>query len=159
MTTYCKMTNAVCETMNKSWVRIDQCRLRAINRNITTLNVEVTLLQPINVVHVNLELRTKAFGYRPSIFNYTIDACAFLRNRKHQISKMIWHIFRDFSTMNHTCPYEGTQILKDFYYDPTNLTLPIPSGDYVMLLTWMFDKRPQLSTNVYFSFFQDTIKV
>ncbi|KAM8711819.1 hypothetical protein ACLKA7_012344 [Drosophila subpalustris] len=134
MTTFCKLTNAVCETMNKSWVTINQCRLRAINRNLTTLTIEVKLLHPAKVIDVGLELKTKAFGYRNSIF-------------------------KDFSTINHTCPYEGIQMVKDFYYDPTNLTLPIPSGDYVLLFTFMFDKKPQLTTRVHFSFFQDIINV
>ncbi|KAM8711820.1 hypothetical protein ACLKA7_012344 [Drosophila subpalustris] len=159
MTTFCKLTNAVCETMNKSWVTINQCRLRAINRNLTTLTIEVKLLHPAKVIDVGLELKTKAFGYRNSIFKYTIDGCTFLRRRQHRISRMFWHIFRDFSTINHTCPYEGIQMVKDFYYDPTNLTLPIPSGDYVLLFTFMFDKKPQLTTRVHFSFFQDIINV
>lgn len=50
---------------------------------------------------------------------------------------------------------QGRQVVKDFYYDPSNLTLPVPSGDYLLLLTWLFDNRKQFVTNVYFSFHQD----
>ncbi|XP_062132392.1 uncharacterized protein LOC133843050 [Drosophila sulfurigaster albostrigata] len=159
METFCKMTNAVCETMNTSWVLIHECRLRAISRNITTLNIDITFLHPAHVIDLRLELKTKAFGYKPSIFNYTIDACTFLRQRKHRVFMMFWRIFKDFSNINHTCPYVGKQIVKDFYYDPANLTLPIPSGDYVVLFTWILDKKPQFFTNIYFSFYQDIINV
>lgn len=53
---------------------------------------------------------------------------------------------------------QGKQILKDFYWDPRDLTVPLPSGEYAVLLTWIFDKRPQFVTKVYFTFHQDIFK-
>ncbi|XP_017835355.1 uncharacterized protein LOC108594727 [Drosophila busckii] len=100
------MTNAVCESQNKSWVTIQRCRLRAISRNVTTLNVELELLHPAHNVDLRLELqRRDSTGYKPWIFNYTIDACVFIRQQRHAVFKMFWQIVRNFSTINHNCPY------------------------------------------------------
>lgn len=175
MAAHCKMTNAVCESSNKSWVVIEQCRLRAVSRNMTTLNIIANFLQPAHNIQLLLQLKKKANGYKPWLFDYSIDACAFMRKQRHPVYKLFWLIIRDFSTINHSCPYEvseagewaeltsisqyqhlqGRQVLKDFYYDPSNLTLPVPSGDYLLLLTWLFDNRKQFVTNVYFNFHQD----
>ncbi|KAH8415837.1 hypothetical protein KR222_001919, partial [Zaprionus bogoriensis] len=159
----CKMTNAVCESSNKSWVVVEQCRLRAISRNLTIFNAIIDFLHPANNIQLLLQLKKKANGYKPWLFDYRIDACTFIRQRKHPVFKLFWLIMRDFSTVNHTCPYyiivvtshclQGKQMVKDFYYDPTNITLPIPSGDYIFQLTWIFDKKPQLVTDVYFTFY------
>lgn len=106
MAAHCKMTNAVCESSNKSWVVIEQCRLRAISRNVTTLNIIIDFLHPARNIQLLLQLKKKANGYKPWLFDYTIDACAFMRRQRHPVYKMFWMIIRDFSTVNHSCPYE-----------------------------------------------------
>ncbi|EDW01590.1 GH20372 [Drosophila grimshawi] len=65
------------------------------------------------------------------------------------------NMIRNVSTLNHTCPYVGKQMLKDLYVTPKDFRLPLPNGEYALLLTWIFDKKPQASTNVYFSFLMD----
>ncbi|XP_030560404.1 uncharacterized protein LOC115762369 [Drosophila novamexicana] len=153
-----KLTNAVCETKNKTWITFDRCRLRAINRNKTVLNVDVNFLHPVHTADLNFRMQKKANGYKPWLGEYTVDFCAFMRKSNHPVIKILIGIFKDFSTLNHTCPYVGKQILKDFYWDPRDLTVPLPSGEYAVLLTWIFDKRPQFVTKVYFTFHQDIFK-
>ncbi|XP_030560405.1 uncharacterized protein LOC115762370 [Drosophila novamexicana] len=153
-----KLTNAVCETKNKTWVTFDLCRLRAISRNKTVLNMEINLLQPVHVVDLNFRMQKRANGYKPWLGQYTVDFCAFIRKVNHPVIKIYYDIIKSYTTLNHTCPYMGKQIVKDFFWDPRNLTVPLPSGDYMVLLTWIFDKRPQASTNFYFTFRQDLFK-
>lgn len=102
-----KMTNAICESYNQSWVTIATCRLRAVQRNKTVLNVDLTLLQPVKSITMRLQVLRKANGYKPWIIDTTFDACNFLRskNKNNLIAKLILGIFQDFSTFNHSCPY------------------------------------------------------
>ncbi|ALC45530.1 CG33777, partial [Drosophila busckii] len=101
-----KMTNAVCESRNKSWVIIDTCRLHAVQRNKTILNIELTILHPTNSVTLRLQILRKANGYKPWIIDSTFDACKFVRNPKiNPIGKMVYGLFEDFSSINHPCPY------------------------------------------------------
>ncbi|EDW60082.1 uncharacterized protein [Drosophila virilis] len=153
-----KFTNAVCETKNKTWVTFDRCRLRAINRNKTVLNVDLNFLHPVHTADLNFRMQKKANGYKPWLGEYTVDFCALMRKSNHPVIKILIGVFKDFSTLNHTCPYVGKQILRDFYWDPTDLTVPLPSGEYAVLLTWIFDKKPQFVTKVYFTFHQDIFK-
>lgn len=44
-------------------------------------------------------------GYKPFLFDVTIDACQFLRKRNNPVIKMFYSFIKDYSTLNHTCPY------------------------------------------------------
>lgn len=101
-----KMTNAVCESYNKSWVDFGYCRLRAVSRHKVYLNVNATLLHPVNDVLVRGQLMKKANGYKPWLYSATFDGCQFIRRRNNPLIRLVWELFKEFSTINHTCPYE-----------------------------------------------------
>ncbi|XP_030388567.1 uncharacterized protein LOC115634799 [Scaptodrosophila lebanonensis] len=152
-----KLTNAVCESHNKSWVSIDLCRLKVVQRNKVALNIFITLLHPANDISVKIQVVKKANGYKPWLINYTFDGCQFMRKVNHPLVGWAWKMIKDFSTINHTCPYSGVNSLKDFWIGPESFPHSIPTGDYGVLLTWIFDKKPQFLTNVYFSFTEDLL--
>ncbi|XP_043071515.1 uncharacterized protein LOC122322623 [Drosophila grimshawi] len=152
------MTNAICESKNKSWVTIDYCRLRAVNRNKTTLTVSLNVLHPAYDIIVRVEVKKRANGYKTWLGSNTVDGCAFMRRVNHPYFKMLYSIIKDYSTINHTCPYVGKNGIKDFFWDARNFSLPMPSGEYLMLGSWKFNKRTQFITNIYFTFYQDLLK-
>lgn len=110
------MTNAICESYNQTWVTIATCRLRAVERNKTVLNVDLTLLQPVKSITMRLQVLRKANGYKPWIMDTTFDACHFLRskNKNNLIAKLILGLFQDFSTFNHSCPYMVSFVICKF---------------------------------------------
>ncbi|XP_017055658.1 uncharacterized protein LOC108097696 isoform X2 [Drosophila ficusphila] len=150
-----KMTNAVCESYNKSWVEFGVCRLRAVNRNKVCLNVDVNLLHPANNVMVKAQLMKRANGWKPWLYSVNFDACQFAKRRNNALIRLVWDLFKEFSTINHSCPYDGLQQVKDFYLRSEKLPGPIPTGEYLLLMDWIFDKKPQAATNVYFTFVED----
>ncbi|XP_046866238.1 uncharacterized protein LOC124460053 [Drosophila willistoni] len=153
-----KFTNAVCETYNQTWVSIEQCRLRAIRRNKTVLNIDLTVHYPAHHIQVKFDWLKKASGYKPWLFAATIDACAFMRKPNNPVAKMLHNFFRNASTVNHTCPYMGLQQVKNFYVKPEQMLIPLPTGEYAIFLTWIFSGVPQFVTNVYFTFLEDLLK-
>ncbi|KAH8299976.1 hypothetical protein KR044_008029 [Drosophila immigrans] len=147
------MTNAVCETLNKSWVVIYECRLRAISRNKTTFNFNGSYVQPANDVTQEIRVFKKASGYKPWVIKrIVIDFCQFLRKPYHPYALVVNKIFEEFSNINYTCPHVGPIIVKDLYPKHYLFKLPLPTGDYLLTLNWLLDKRPQFFTNVYFTF-------
>lgn len=44
-------------------------------------------------------------------------------------------------------------MVSDFHH--IEVPLPLPGGDYLLLIKWIFDGKPQFSTNVYFTFVED----
>ncbi|EDV98173.1 GH17225 [Drosophila grimshawi] len=99
------MTNVDCHIYNKSRVAIHECRLRAINRHKTIFNLNGSLLYSANEVTVELQVFKKANGYKPWLYKSSIDACRFFRKPYNPIAILVYKLFKEFSNINHTCPY------------------------------------------------------
>ncbi|KAH8262869.1 hypothetical protein KR044_001263, partial [Drosophila immigrans] len=150
-----KFTNAVCESYNKSWIVIHNCRLYAISRNKIVFNFNGTMLHPCSHIFIDGQLFKRANGYKPWLFKATLDGCRFIKKSYNPIAILIFNLFKEFTNINHTCPYVGPQIIEGFYLRPEKLGLVLPSGEYLLALTWLFEKRKQFITNLYFSFTED----
>ncbi|XP_037713544.1 uncharacterized protein LOC119549505 [Drosophila subpulchrella] len=144
---FVKMTNVVCDTYNKSWAVFHYCRLKAYSRNKTSLNINATFLHPARNISLGFRLLKRANGYKPFLFNITIDACLFLRRRHNPVIKMFYNVIKDVSTLNHSCPYSGLQVVSDFHC--VSLPVPLPSGDYLVCLDFIFDGKTQFFVNIY----------
>ncbi|KAH8302582.1 hypothetical protein KR044_008401, partial [Drosophila immigrans] len=158
-----KFTNAVCESFNKSWAVVNTCRLRAISRNMTILNINVTLLHAASNVLIDVQMFKRANGYKPWLFKFTVDVCRFVSKSYNPAAKLFFSVFKEYTNMNHTCPYicnsilnimffQGDQLVTGLYLRPELVRLPLPSGDYLISLIWMLNNKQQLMVNVYFSF-------
>jgi len=160
------MTNVVCDTYNKSWAVFHYCRLKAYSRNKTSLNINATFLHPARNISLGFRLLKRTNGYKPFLFNITIDACLFLRRRHNPVIKMFYNVIKDVSTLNHSCPYsvrlhftkinrilyinfgfQGLQVVSDFHR--VSLPVPLPSGDYLVCLDFIFDGKTQFFVNIY----------
>ncbi|KAH8377435.1 hypothetical protein KR093_005440, partial [Drosophila rubida] len=151
-----KLTNAVCESYNKSWIIVNECRLRVLGRNKIVFNFNATLLQPTNNIVLHTQIFKKANGYKPWLINYTIDSCRFMRKSYNPFAIYINSIYISFTNFNHTCPFSGDLIVNGFYLQVDMLKgLPIPNGDYLLAMNWYLYKKKQLSTHLYFTFMED----
>ncbi|XP_070066417.1 uncharacterized protein [Drosophila virilis] len=153
-----KWTNVICQSRNTTWVTFDKCRLRAISRNKTVLNIDINVHFPARSITLYWQMQKRENGYKPWLGRYTIDYCAFLRKTNHPVMKIFWDVIKDFINFNHPCPIDGLLIIKDLFWDARNFSLPFPSGDYMLHLTWLFDKRQQYFQKIYFTFHQDLFK-
>ncbi|XP_050333021.1 uncharacterized protein LOC126761117 [Bactrocera neohumeralis] len=149
---YIKFTNAHCESFNKSWVVINECRLRAIKRDVTALNINISFLHPANDIKLSIAYLKKANGYKPFVLNSTLDACEHIHKRNNPIANLLYPFFVPFSNINHTCPYVGDQIVKNFYPKNEIVRLVLPMGDYLVMMSWILSKRKTFVTNIYFTF-------
>ncbi|KAH8392863.1 hypothetical protein KR215_005155, partial [Drosophila sulfurigaster] len=148
-----KFTNAVCESHNKSWMVINNCRLRAVNRHKVLFNFNGTILHPTNSIMVHSQIFKKASGYKPWIINYTTDCCRFLKKSYNPLAIYINSYYFDFSNFNHSCPFMGDQIIDGLYLKVEMLKgLPIPNGDYLLAMNWYFYEKKQFSTNLYYTY-------
>ncbi|XP_023162818.2 uncharacterized protein LOC111593959, partial [Drosophila hydei] len=151
-----KFTNFVCDVVNKSWVKLNQCRLRAVNRNETHLNFNLTLLHPVKKeVLVEIQLFKRENGYKPWLYKASIDGCRFVKKPYNPVAIIVYKLFKTYSNLNHTCPFEGFILLKKFNLKFEYLPNALPTGEYLLKLDWIFSKKLQLRTNAYFSFIED----
>ncbi|KAH8358832.1 hypothetical protein KR093_002778, partial [Drosophila rubida] len=150
-----RFTNVFCKSSNKTRYVVNTCRLRAIKRNKYIFNYDATIIYELCDVKVNVQLVKRANGYKPWLYNLTIDACEFLRKRNNPIIKLIYNIFKDYSNLNHSCPYNGPVLIDGLYLQPGAIRVPMPTGEYGVMTTWIFDSTMKTYANVYFEFIED----
>ncbi|KAH8358831.1 hypothetical protein KR093_002779, partial [Drosophila rubida] len=150
-----KFTNVECQSTNLSWVLIHQCRLKAINRNRVDFNLNSTILYPVRSLRVHTQLLKKANGYKPWLIDVEIDVCLFLKKHNHPFIKIVYDIFASSSNINHTCPYVGPIIVTDLHLKPDSIPLPLPTGDYCLIIKWKFDRKIQALNKFYFEYMED----
>ncbi|XP_073821315.1 uncharacterized protein [Musca autumnalis] len=99
------------------------------------------MLKESNVNHtcpyeVNLALFKKVNGYKPFLYNTTIDFCMFMTNRnKFKFAKIFQDILMEESNLNHTCPFDHNLIVDNLILDERKFAfLPLPRGDYMFML-------------------------
>ncbi|ALC41234.1 CG33927 [Drosophila busckii] len=162
-----KFSNAICETYNHSLIEINECRLRAISRTRNTLNIHGTFTKAINHVVVEGQILKKANTYLPWLYRARINCCRFIKSPYNPIAVLVFNLFKEFSNfnhtcpyvefsnINHTCPYYNYVVIDGFYLRSEVLPHAIPSGDYLVNLTFIMDQAPRLNLNFYFEFKED----
>ncbi|XP_034664406.1 uncharacterized protein LOC117898840 [Drosophila subobscura] len=152
-----KFTNFVCESYNKSWLVFHKCRLKAVSRNKVLLNLNGTVLHPVNDISAHFRVFKRANGYKPWLFDVKFDACLYLKRRNHPAVNIVYSLFTPFSNINHSCPYVGAMLVKDLYLIPDLMRLPVPTGDYLLSMQWYYDKKLTFDTNVSVAFVEDLL--
>lgn len=124
---------------------------------------------------VNAELLKRFSGYKPYLYNVTVDACRFLKNPKSSpIAAYFYGFFKNHSNMNHSCPFKVIHLnlfLKkvilfklNFQQDVvveklsinainTHVTevLPFPLGDYLFQTNWFAYDINRANVKLYFT--------
>ncbi|XP_014094475.3 uncharacterized protein [Bactrocera oleae] len=139
-----KMTNVKCYSPDESFAKFKTCRLKAVRRNTNELSIYVKLLQvPINNVKIFLQLKKRNDYRSRPIYEYNIDGCAFLRNKRRNPLADIFYNFlglKSHSNANHSCPYDHDIILDRFFIDDKlSSFIPLPLGSYEIQTRWETD--------------------
>lgn len=134
-----EFNNAICIGIDRSVLDFDQCILKAVNRTYKyfSLRAKFPRREPYNnisvcIIHLifrfylvyflslifilyqlTFALLRKANGYKPFLYNFTIDVCKYLTKRSNPVVRYFHNWFENYSTLNRTCPY-GTVSLSIF---------------------------------------------
>ncbi|XP_070135472.1 uncharacterized protein [Drosophila bipectinata] len=132
-----KVTNIKCNCYDKSFCEFPQCELKVLGRGKIGIFVYAKIKQlPLNEVLLNLSLFRKLNGYRPFMYNVTVDFCSYMKNRKRYPWINIVHsIILNYSNINHSCPYNHDLIIADMVLNDAMLEkTPFPTGSYMFQL-------------------------
>jgi len=69
------------------------------------LNLNATLTEPAYNIDIKVKIMKRANGYKPFLYDFTIDACQYMRKRNHPVMRIVMDMIKGVSTLNHTCPY------------------------------------------------------
>ncbi|KAH8281789.1 hypothetical protein KR054_002950, partial [Drosophila jambulina] len=150
-----EFTNFVCTAMNKKFVDIDYCVLKAINRTYKYLSTKLTIYdKPITNAMVNFAVYKRANGYKPFLYNITVDACKFLKNQKsNPVVQYFFGFIKDITNANHSCPYYEDIIVEKLSLAIVNhqvtAVLPVPEGEYLVNIDWTGNKKATVNFKVY----------
>ncbi|KRF98624.1 uncharacterized protein Dwil_GK28190 [Drosophila willistoni] len=112
------------------------------------------ILAAFHVVHVNVAVLKRFNGYKPFLYNTTIDGCKCLASQKKNILHNFFYSFiSQVSNLNHSCPYDHDIILDKLTIEFLNYqlvdVLPAPEGDYAVFTNWYSSGNSRAEIQVY----------
>ncbi|KAH8382478.1 hypothetical protein KR009_003723, partial [Drosophila setifemur] len=138
-----EFTNVKCTSLDTKFTEFEYCLIKSINRTYKYVSLKTILFQkPVTKVKLNFALYKRFNGYKPFLYNITIDCCRFLNNTSaHPIANFFYGFMKDYSNMNHTCPFNHDLIMEKISVGHLNhqvtKVLPFPNGDYMLDTYWM----------------------
>ncbi|XP_002093725.3 uncharacterized protein LOC6532990 isoform X3 [Drosophila yakuba] len=154
-----EFTNFKCTSLDPKFAIVEHCYLKSVNRTYKYLALKINLLQkPVTRIKVNGATWKRFNGYKPSLYNVTIDACKFLKNPKsNPVADYIHRLFRTYSNMNHSCPFNHDVIIDklpiSFVNNQVTAVLPVPPGDYMFQSHWYAYDINRATVQVYLTIF------
>ncbi|XP_022216629.2 uncharacterized protein LOC111070418 [Drosophila obscura] len=150
-----EFTNMQCNTLDETYAKFDYCFLKSVNRSYKYISLKVKLLQtPITNAKINAALYQRFSGYKPCLYNYTVDGCKFMKNpRTNPVANYFFGLFSSHTNFNHSCPYDHDIILDklsiDFIDDKFTRVLPFPKGSYLFETHWYCDNIKRVVVKVH----------
>ncbi|XP_017037369.1 uncharacterized protein [Drosophila kikkawai] len=150
-----EFTNVECKSLDKNFADFEYCYIKSVNRSYKYLSLKANVFKkPITKLKVNGALFKRLNGYRPFMYNVTVDACRFMDNKN---SNPVAGYFFDFiklnSNINHSCPYTHDFIVDKLSIDEVNHritnVLPFPEGAYMVETHWIAYDIDRVVVKVY----------
>ncbi|XP_041675671.1 uncharacterized protein LOC121530527 [Drosophila eugracilis] len=138
-----EFTNIKCDAVDPNFCKFEYCLLKSVNRTYKYFMVKLNLYKtPLTKAKVNFAIYKFANGYKPFLYNITVDACKFLQNPKsNPVTNYVYGFIKDFSNINHSCPYNDDfvvdKITTEFFNQRVKYLLPFPEGKYLFQMNWM----------------------
>ncbi|XP_044250911.1 uncharacterized protein [Drosophila takahashii] len=147
ITSRVEFTNIKCSPVDKNFAEFEYCTLKSINRTYKYISEKIKLYKiPLTKMKVNFGLYKRFSGYKPFLYNQTIDGCYFLNHQKsNPVAKFFFDIIKGNTNVNHSCPYNHDIIADKLSTEVVNhhLTkvLPYPDGDYMLESHWVLNDK------------------
>ncbi|KAH8349153.1 hypothetical protein KR084_009841, partial [Drosophila pseudotakahashii] len=150
-----EFTNLKCTSFDESFSSFEYCLLKSVNRTYKYGSLKAKLYKvPIHKIKVNFAIYRRLNGYKPFLYNVTVDGCKFMANQKYSpVATFIFNLFGPYSNMNHTCPFDHDIIVDKVpcsYLDQQlSFVLPFPKSAYGFFSDWYAYGIKRASVNAY----------
>ncbi|XP_016962994.1 uncharacterized protein LOC108033239 [Drosophila biarmipes] len=140
-----EFTNLKCSPLDKEFMDVEACYLKSRNRTYKFLTFRTKFHQ--------VEIFKRLNGYKPFLYNFTVDACQFLNGRRNPLVRFFYELFASYSNLNHSCPYNHDIFVEkvpiSFLKYQTTVVLPVPEGDYLLHSVYTIRGKARLDLKVY----------
>ncbi|XP_034110946.1 uncharacterized protein LOC117572321 [Drosophila albomicans] len=127
--------------------------MKIVRRGVTEVNSICNYYQlPIDDIKLHIQLFKQSNGYRPFLFNQTVDYCGYMRNMD---SQPLFHAFYKTwittTNFNHSCPFNHAIVVKNLKYNGNHImnNLPMPNGEYMVAIKTFTSPRWRSEYKVY----------
>ncbi|KAH8233158.1 hypothetical protein KR026_004927, partial [Drosophila bipectinata] len=169
--------NVECTALDKDFMGFDECFLKSANRSFKYMSFRTKFYQfPVDDVTVctnllynslfrsnitqlylfkiRVEVLKRLNGYKPFLFNFTVDACKFLKGQKKtSVTQFFYDLFAPYSNMLHKCPYDHDVFVKKLPISHLDHmlsnVLPFPEGVYCVHSVYYSHGIPRMDLKVY----------
>ncbi|XP_017058109.1 uncharacterized protein LOC108099248 [Drosophila ficusphila] len=152
-----EFTNFKCKALDQEFCNFEYCAIKAVNRSYKYLTAKAYLHKiPVTRVKVSIGLYKRFSGYKPFLYNLTVDACKFLKNPKsNPVTSYFYEFIKEISNMNHTCPFDHDLVWDKLSNENVNYRmtkiLSFPKGDYMVELHWIAYDITRAVLKIYFT--------
>ncbi|XP_030385698.1 uncharacterized protein LOC115632610 [Scaptodrosophila lebanonensis] len=148
-------TNLKCNSTDPDFSRFEHCFIKAVNRSHKYISIHIKPLQkPINNLTAIFKIMRNNNGYKTFLPEITFDVCYFLENQRNAFLNTFLTILKEYSNLNHTCPYDHDLIIPTLWTDKIQRTFShiviFIDGDYVLYTTWYQNNKERIRVNIYF---------
>ncbi|KAH8261384.1 hypothetical protein KR044_008120, partial [Drosophila immigrans] len=109
------------------------CSLKAQDWNKAVVNMDTHLKVPLRNLTIRMQLFQKGYtnAYNPFLIDVQFNMCDILSRKNYfQYGIIVVNVLKQFSNVNHSCPLEGTLIVRNMYIN--DKVFPIfPIGIYL----------------------------
>nr|XP_017014176.2 uncharacterized protein LOC108068859 [Drosophila takahashii] len=152
-----EFSNVKCECADKKFCEVEYCYIKSKNRTYKYISLKIKLHRiPLTKIKTNFALYQRLNGYKPFLYNVTIDACKFLKSpTSNPVASYFYNFFKDVSNLNHSCPYDHDVLLdkltaESILHRVTNI-LPFPKGNYMFEMDFYMYNIKQIVFQLYAS--------
>ncbi|KAH8348842.1 hypothetical protein KR084_011828, partial [Drosophila pseudotakahashii] len=114
------------------------CHVKAINWNMGEANMDCYLTVPLRNANIRMEVLRKDYSnqYQPFLVDVSMDFCNVIEKKSFfPYAVILWKILKEYSNINHSCPYSGLLRVRNGHLD-SNLLPPFPYGFYLFRFTF-----------------------
>ncbi|XP_046865363.1 uncharacterized protein LOC124459785 [Drosophila willistoni] len=150
-----EFTNIKCISLDNKYAEFEYCFLKSINRTYKYGSVKVNFHQiPVKQFTINLAMYKRLNGYKPFLYNITVNGCRFLASIKsNPVATYFYDFIKPYTNLNHTCPYKHDILVEkvptDFINHRLTKVLPFPEGDYLVHSIWIAAGVHRVELKVY----------
>ncbi|XP_032571522.1 uncharacterized protein LOC6608876 isoform X2 [Drosophila sechellia] len=115
------------------------CILKPINWTRSVLNMDCDIRDALTDIKMSVEVFYKDSSnfYKPFAVKFKVDVCQMLNNKTQRnfLEKYAISHLTEWTNVNHSCPYRGHLIARNFRLDEVSLPI-LPTQDYKIALNF-----------------------
>ncbi|XP_075158069.1 uncharacterized protein LOC142231342 [Haematobia irritans] len=140
----------ICTKLDENFIRIDLCDLKRNKENVLAFSVSATLIkESVTDCLVNTEFYH--VPYKNPLTNRTWDICkGLIQTRRNIPAQFILNILKNYSNINHPCPYQVNEPIEvRNIAPPQKMLYPVPPGKYNYKLFFIANGAKRILIDLY----------